>query len=125
VGAVTVALAIVGYGAYSIATGTDSQMPPLRSLGEGTIEVLEATYGKSCRPQFDIATGNATSAVAGACNGFGACAYTIDVAVLGDPANGCGKDFEVRWRCGREATPQSAHVAAEAHQNSLLMACDE
>jgi hypothetical protein len=37
------------------------------------------------------------------CVGEASCEYKVDVFKLGDPANGCGKDFLVAWRCASSA----------------------
>ena len=99
---------------------------------DGVITIVEATYGMSCRefqappPHANrVRPGNATKAVATACdNKNGSCRYGVDVALLGDPAGGCGKDFFVKWRCGTEgASTNEAKLAAEAHGRSINISC--
>lgn len=74
------------------------------------LTVIEATYGASC----GAFAGNATGAVARACDGTTACTFAVDVRRLGDPAVGCEKDFRVTWRCATEEGIRSARVPGEA-----------
>jgi len=81
------------------------------TTSNGTIRVLAATYGKNCGAM----TGNVTPLLSEACDGKAQCNYPLSVGVLGDPANGCGKDFETKWVCnGGDNTPHIARVEAEA-----------
>jgi hypothetical protein len=72
-----------------------------------------------------VRTGNATKIVAAACDTKnGSCSYGVDVANLGDPANGCGKDFQVKWQCGLEGSrTNEVKLSAEAHGRSLEISC--
>jgi hypothetical protein len=99
---------------------------------EAVITVVEATYGMNCReyrvaPPHEnrVRTGNATKIVATACNDKnGRCKYGVDVTLLGDPATGCGKDFQVKWRCGPDGgSTNEAKLSPEAHGRSLEIAC--
>lgn len=86
------------------------------------IKLVSATYGKSCGG----ASGNATEFLAKACNGLGKCDYKVDVNVLGDPANGCSKDFTAKWLCGgtENAAPKELRIKAEAGLGSIAaLAC--
>lgn len=82
---------------------------------DGGIATIEATYGANC----GAAAGNATAKVAEVCDGRASCLYRIDVRVLGDPANGCAKDFRVTWRCAQNpaekavASPKGVGVRGE------------
>src|SRR5262249_44299572 len=87
------------------------------------IRVVEATYGMNCR-SFKVPThavnsvrpGNATNAIARHCAGArGKCDMVIDVERLGDPANSCGKDFSVSWRCGTRPGLQQAYIDGESN----------
>jgi hypothetical protein len=96
------------------------------------ISIVEATYGLSCK-DFKVAppaanmvsVGNATAGVAGLCDKkYGTCKYPVDVARLGDPAGGCGKDFLVKWRCGFDSIrTHEARLSAEAHGRSISIVC--
>jgi hypothetical protein len=115
--------AIAAYSAYSILTGTDSIPPQLRTVADGRIEVLDASYGKICKGA--AVAGNATLTLRRACNGLDKCSFPIDVRSLGDPAGGCRKDFVVRWRCGQKLAPREMYIGAEAHGQSLELGCEE
>jgi hypothetical protein len=110
----------------------DSPRARVASAGGGSIAIVEASYGLSCKdfqvqaPRENLVrVGNATAAVAKACDSkSGTCRYAVNVANLGDPAGGCGKDFQVKWRCGPEgARTHEARLAAEAHGRSLSISC--
>jgi hypothetical protein len=99
---------------------------------DAVITIVEATYGMSCRSyrvappnENRVRSGDATRFVAAACDHKnGSCRFGVDVANLGDPASGCGKDFQVRWRCGVEAArTNEAKLVAEAHGRSLDISC--
>jgi peptidoglycan/LPS O-acetylase OafA/YrhL len=96
--------------------------PKLVPPPEGTLEIVEATYGRSCK----ASEGNVTKSVVSSCSGDRHCNYVVDVYRLGDPAGGCSKDFDVRWRCGRKDEIKFGHVDAEAGLGgkSVLMQCD-
>ena len=97
----------------------------------GPINIVEATYGWNCKDfrvpapyQNNVKVGNATVAVAAACNGKeGSCAFTVDVQKIGDPANGCGKDFTVKFQCGRKGDMRTAKLDGEAHAKSIMLSC--
>jgi hypothetical protein len=69
-----------------------------------------ATYGANC----GAPPGNATADIAQSCNGKMACEYTVDVARLGDPANGCAKDYAAEYFCGANSTLVHVNLPAEA-----------
>ena len=96
--------------------------PKLVPPPEGTLEIVEATYGGSCK----ATEGNVTKSVVSSCSGNKHCNYVVDVYRLGDPASGCAKDFDVRWRCGRKDAIKVGHIEAEAGVGgkSVLMQCD-
>ena len=95
------------------------------------IHVVDATYGLACRDFVPPAgrpnmakVGNATASLVGACeNAKSTCMFTVDVAQLGDPANGCSKDFTANWRCGSDQNVHSFYVTAEASGRSALLSC--
>jgi hypothetical protein len=126
---VTVLVAING---GMLAWWTSSMMahtwyPPSPNI----ITVVEATYGAVCKdfvPKAPITNGvkpgNATAAVSSVCKRKdGACRFTVDPKLVGDPASGCGKDFEVKWRCGLDDTVNVATIAAEAVLQSVDLQC--
>ena len=95
------------------------------------IHVVEATYGMNCKDynvippgQNGVALGNVTAAVKRACEKMSReCKFDIDTGKLGDPANGCGKDFSVGWRCGSVEEIYEARAAAPADDKSVLLSC--
>jgi hypothetical protein len=86
--------------------------------GTGAISVTSATYGASC----GVPVGNWTNAIAQACNGLPSCEFRVDVAVLGDPAFGCEKDFQVDWVCG-DGRAGHASLTAEAYGQTVRLSC--
>lgn len=74
------------------------------------IIVTSATYGENCgaRP------GNATGKAGATCNGETDCTYVVDVALLGDPAGGCAKDFSIDYICAPNKAPRRVALPAEA-----------
>jgi hypothetical protein len=111
--------------AYLVASTT-----ALGQTSSDTIDVVEATYGMNCKAhrtiypiQNVVRLGNATKAIADACNGkTTVCAFAIDVHRLGDPANGCQKDFVVRWNCGKSVSKEKK-VEPEAHGKTVEISC--
>jgi hypothetical protein len=95
------------------------------------IHVVEATYGLSCKDFTPpagytnlVKVGNVTETVAKACDGARTtCLFPVDVEKFGDPANGCGKDFNVRWRCDGESEVHRFYLTSEASGRTALLAC--
>jgi len=81
----------------------------------GRISVTRATYGANCR----ATEGNATAAVRNRCDGRSRCLFEVQVSELGDPFQGCPKDFTVDWQCERDSTPRTVTLAAEAGFGSV------
>jgi hypothetical protein len=97
----------------------------------GVIHVVDATYGLACkdyvppsgRPNL-VKIGNYTAALTSACDKTkGACSFAIDADKMGDPANGCGKDFIANWRCGGDQKIHQVYLPVEAHGRSALLIC--
>jgi peptidoglycan/LPS O-acetylase OafA/YrhL len=82
---------------------------------DGTIDIIAATYGASCVK----VDGNATYSARRNCNGKTACDYAVSVAVIGDPAPGCSKDFRVDWRCSSAGITRSVSLPGEAGLRSI------
>ena len=94
------------------------------------IDVTAATYGGSCRdftpePPFSntFRVGNATQFVRQRCLGKAKCDILVDVGTLGDPANGCGKDFSVQYRCREGGLPVTIEVPPEADGKTIVLDC--
>jgi hypothetical protein len=115
----------------SAAVIANRQAGPEARTREGAIEVREATFGGSCegstaspsRKPAHIIPGNATAFVAKTCNTKGTCTFVVDVSAIGDPANGCSKDFTVSWRCGPAAPVNQINVPATAEGKQVMLAC--
>jgi hypothetical protein len=86
------------------------------------IRVVDATYGLACkdfvppagRPNL-VQVGNATAALTSACDkARTTCLFAVDAVQIGDPANGCGKDFVAHWRCGSDQEVHQFYLPPEA-----------
>jgi hypothetical protein len=95
------------------------------------IHVVGATYGLACKnfvlpsgqPNL-VKDGNATAALTSGCdNAKSTCMFTVDLAQLGDPANGCGKDFVANWRCGNDQNVHKFYLPVEASGKSVVLSC--
>jgi hypothetical protein len=93
------------------------------------IHVTEATYGLNCNGTTSnlgtinvVKPGNATADVAKTCDNQATCNYTV-TARLGDPANGCGKDFTVNWQCSADHAAHQVALPGEAASKSATIAC--
>jgi hypothetical protein len=107
VAALLIAMIEKGY----VAAGTD--------LANG-IQIYSATYGKNCGAPI----GNATRLVSRTCSGRVECSYTVQNAILGDPAPGCAKAFEAEYACGPGSQRLTGELPAEAGLGSVLeLAC--
>ncbi len=95
------------------------------------IRVVEATYGLSCidfkvpPPAGNrVSHGNASEVVANVCtHKQGMCEFLVDVGRIGDPAQNCGKDFSVKWRCGDANDVHQVHLPSEANGKSVSLSC--
>jgi peptidoglycan/LPS O-acetylase OafA/YrhL len=98
-------------GAASPRTGLAMPVAPLPTTHPATgIDILSATYGGNC----NAPSGNATADIRGYCSGKASCSYSVEVSRLGDPANGCQKDFTVAYRCPGNPAALDRAVPAEA-----------
>ena len=85
--------------------------------GRDMIRIRSAIYGANC----DGRGGNVAGDVARSCEGRANCAYTVDVARIGDPAYGCRKDFRVEFECRGQL--EQAYLAPEANGQTLQLRC--
>ncbi|HXZ53368.1 MAG TPA: hypothetical protein VEH51_15335 [Burkholderiales bacterium] len=84
------------------------------------IKVVAGTFGKSC----GAPAGNATAALARACDGRIACSFALDAAPAEGTTPGCERDYAAEWKCGSGAGVFSATIPAGAgHGASLTLAC--
>jgi hypothetical protein len=91
---------------------------------------LVATYGKNCagfHPPVgtnNVYEGNATDYVLRICaKSSGFCEIPIDVTQIGDPANSCGKDFQIEWECHGLKETNHASVPGEADHRRIRISC--
>ncbi len=94
--------------------GENAEVPSV-ATSQG-IRVLSATYGGNCGAPI----GNSTGQVETACGTKTSCDYEVDVNKLGDPVQGCGKSFFVKYQCGGESAARTAAVPGEAGLGSLI-----
>jgi hypothetical protein len=95
------------------------------------IEVISATYGMNCKdfvvqPQFrnTVSPGNATVAIRRACDWQQQCSPVINLSMSGgDPANSCGKDFSVEYKCYGSDSVRKAYIPGEALGKPLSLQC--
>jgi hypothetical protein len=99
--------------------------PPLTG-----IDVLTATYGENCKNYRPRPPGtnmfyinNAGRFLRDTCRGQIRCSVQLDVGVIGDPAQGCGKDFRATYRCNGGGPVRRTEVPPEAHGRTLALEC--
>jgi hypothetical protein len=51
------------------------------------------------------------------------CDVVVDVNWLGDPAGGCGKDFNVEYGCTARPEVKTGHLPDEAHGKHIVLEC--
>jgi peptidoglycan/LPS O-acetylase OafA/YrhL len=108
--------------AAAAAPPAPSIAPAPSSRATAGIDILSATYGQNCGAH----TGNATADVHAACGGKSSCSYVVDVTRLGDPANGCQKNFTATYRCAGNPALLTREVPGEAGLGtSLELPCPE
>ena len=96
------------------------------------VNVIEATYGGTTVPIYvefcpAIAPGNVTGAVHAGCQGLKNCEFTVDQAILGDPAFGCWKSFDVTYQCAQNPNAtRTVSIPADpdgADNKSVTLSC--
>ena len=120
-------VAVSGFGTLAVMRFWPASSDPAAAI----IHVVSATYGGNCQDFVTPAQapnwarpGNVTSALAAACDSAKSnCLFKIDVHKLGDPANGCGKEFVALWRCGTEQAVHEFYLPAEADKRTVLLIC--
>ena len=111
--------------------GTLEQYFVWRHPPPGTIDVVQGNYGRSCRDfspkspaKNSYHDGNATAAMIRACTGKARCQFTVEAAILGDPAPGCDKDFSAAYRChSQDSATKTISVAGEANGVIVMLDC--
>jgi hypothetical protein len=85
------------------------------------MSIIEATVGSNC----GATAGNATAAMAAACDGSSSCSYQIDSTPGAAVADGCAKDFRVTWRCATEETVRTTLVPPDPGLGAIVaLRCD-
>ena len=87
------------------------------------IKIEEATYGSNCGRR--VGVGNATQFLAKACDGHPSCKVLISVQEIGDPAQGCSKDFHTRFSCDGQQPAHFKYLKGEANGEALSLDCQE
>lgn len=83
------------------------------------IRVNYAWYGRNCEAKNPVVTNH----IAMLCNLKTSCAYIVNHKVIGDPAVGCNKDFQVSYTCPKQENAKIATVPAEASGKMLQLSC--
>ena len=127
---VTGGLLVVAISFFATMQILDSWLAP-QDPNASVIHVVDATYGLACKdfaPQSGrpnlVKVGNVTAALTSTCDKANTtCLFAVDAVQIGDPANGCSKDFVANWRCGRDQTVHQFYLPPEAHGRSALLSC--
>jgi hypothetical protein len=123
-------LAVVAVSFFATLQILDSWLAPQDPTAV-VIHVVDASYGLSCKDftppsgkPNTVKQGGATAALAGACDkAKSTCMFAVDAVQLGDPADGCGKDFTANWRCGNDPKVSQFYLPAEASGRSVVLSC--
>src|SRR4051794_31273842 len=96
------------------------------------VNVLGATHGRTLVPINDYSSsparmGNVTAQVAAACQGQKTCTFTVGQDLIGDPAYGCWKSFDVLYQCAENgnatATVSIPAAPGGADNQTVVMSC--
>ncbi len=123
-------LAVVAMSFFVTLRSLDFWLTP-QNPSANVIHVVEATYGASCKdftpepPHANmVKTGNATAVLAKVCDVTKtSCSFAVDANQIGDPADGCGKDFVASWRCGNDQKVHRFYLSPEASGRTALLSC--
>ena len=91
---------------------------PKYPVGHGRVQVTRATYGANCNRNLE---GNASLRVFHHCRHHTRCVYHN--VGLGDPARGCGKEFEVCWKCHDGGQARCIRIPGESLGRHVVMNC--
>jgi len=125
---VTLASAVISFQLFEYLDASGRNGWPA-TVSDNVIEIVQATYGASCRlsaPQSAAAVkdGNATAAVAKLCDkAIDDCSFVFDVGDVGDPLPGCVKDLSIVFRCAKDPNPRRLVIPAEAHRKPVYVTC--
>jgi len=115
-------LAVVAASFYTTLKVMDYNATPAPSY-PSSIKIEEATYGANCAN--GVKPGNATQYLAKACDGRARCNILISVQELGDPAQGCRKDFSARLTCNQLEPARRVHINGEANGSTVRIDCEK
>lgn len=94
--------------------------PAAKPAAQKLIKVVKAEYGVNCKAK----NPNVIAHIASACNGKPTCNYQINHTLIGDPAPGCAKNYNVAWECGTPGQGRARGVAAEASGKTVPLTCN-
>jgi hypothetical protein len=108
-------------GEFMLTRSIPNELPPAQPLElfispgvliehKQTIRIVMATYGRNC----GASLGNVTDQIVTSCSGRFECSYVIDYTVLGDPAPGCAKEYELTYSCGASDIVKAVRIPGEA-----------
>jgi hypothetical protein len=123
-------LAVVAISFFATMQTLDYWLTP-QDPNADVIHVVDATYGLACKDFVPpsgqanlVKVGNVTAALASTCDkAKTTCLFAVDAVQIGDPANGCGKDFIANWRCGSDPKVHQFYLTPEANGRSALLSC--
>lgn len=121
------------YGYRWVAVSLVSPTTGRLQADNGTVVVINATYGLNCNAALG---GDVTQSVSSVCNGKVSCPYQVCVCgdnscspdeppCIPDPATNCAKDFRAAYSCTKDppGTVRSVYLPAEADNYVALLTC--
>ena len=85
------------------------------------ISVKKVEYGKNCNVNDN--PGKSLDDIKSKCDGKIKCDYNINHEIIGDPAEGCEKDYTAYFRCGNEIRDRDIFAKREASGKSITLTC--
>ncbi|WP_316187578.1 MULTISPECIES: hypothetical protein [unclassified Bradyrhizobium] len=105
---------------------------PWRNAPSSGIQIVEATYGRNCRffrPPYPginmFRRNNAGIFMRNECRGRDHCTVPVSVSEIGDPAQGCGKDFSVVYQCAGDSKQRTFELPGEANGQNVELNCSQ
>jgi hypothetical protein len=98
---------------------------------KGKIKIIEATYGWNCKNfkpwegKPNTVSRNNDKKIRPECDGKSTCKYRIDYKLIGDPAYGCQKEYEVTYKCmpGGKTFTKKVEKEAGWGKKSVVLSC--
>ncbi len=94
--------------------------PAAKPAAQKLIKVVKAEYGVNCKAK----NPNVTAHIASACNGKPSCNYQVNHTLIGDPAPGCAKNYNVAWECGTPGKGLARGIGPEASGKTVPLTCN-